>query len=238
MVKPMLFICFAGPGAVSARRNLYLSGNLHLLMLITFIIASFVYLVIPMLVLNVIFLMILGMKLRLVLPLFALALVLFVRLFRTLHFLLKRSLPLLRITFSVLFSFQCSTRGPLPITLYAKINHASLYVYHRATKILFNLTKVQLLFSDADHISEYNLISPHVYIRVARLSLFARIAGKLPCVVSILEVSWGFDFGWVSTLRNDPAWFACSGHLPVPADDVPLVFDFRRTQHQSFLVSL
>ncbi len=59
------------------------------------------------------------------------------------------------------------------------------------------------MFSDADLISEYDLVSPMSIIRYSRISLFARIAGKSPlCLVNLLKTVWDYDFGWISALRS------------------------------------
>ncbi len=137
------------------------------------------------------------------------------------------------------FFFQSSTWGPLPITLYAKLHNAASHFYRRATKNIFNPTIVQQLSSHSDLIVEYELVSPLVYIRVARLSLFARLAKKAPRVVlDVLRIAWGFDFGWVSALCSDLAWFACSGRLLVNSDDIPAAFDYLTVSRKSFLSSL
>ena len=82
-------------------------------------------------------------------------------------------------------------------------------------------------------------MSPFVFIRVARLSLFSRVAAKTPaCLVRLFELLWGFDFGWSSALRNDLAWFACSGHLPCCSDDIPAVCAYLSHSFKSFQASL
>ena len=92
--------------------------------------------------------------------------------------------------------FQCSTWGPLSTPLYSKTHAAVVQVYRIATKHVFNPASVNFIFSDADLISEYGLVSPMVMIRQSRLSLSARLAAKSPrCVLDLLKVFWDRDCG-------------------------------------------
>ncbi len=59
-----------------------------------------------------------------------------------------------------------------------------------------------------------------------------------PCLVPLLRVVFDFDFGWLSAVRSDLAWFACSGSLPCPYDDLSAVFDYISVSSKSFLSSL
>ena len=100
--------------------------------------------------------------------------------------------------------FQCSTWGPLSPSLYGKIHSSVIQVYRVATRNLFNPSVVNFMFSDADLICEYGLVSPMSIIRYSRISLFARVAGKSPsCLVDLLKAVWDGDFGWVCALRRD-----------------------------------
>jgi len=95
------------------------------------------------------------------------------------------------------------------------------------------------MFSDADLISEYGLVSPMSIIRYSRISLFARIAGKSPtCLVDLLKTMWDGDFGWVSALRSDLKWFSYSGCLPSPPEDLPAVYDSISPDYRLFVRSV
>ncbi len=90
------------------------------------------------------------------------------------------------------------------------------------------------MLSDSDLIYEFAFVSPHVMIRVARLSLFARIGKKYPKLHH--GFTWScFDFGWLIALRGDLAWFACSGYLPASLDDLPAVFSHVASSPSAFL---
>ncbi len=123
--------------------------------------------------------------------------------------------------------------------LYGKNHSAVAQVYRIATKNVFDPAAVNSMFSDADLISEYGLVSPMSIIRYSRLSLFARIAGKSPlCLVDLLKTVWGDCFGWVQALRSDFKWLYYSGLLISPAEDISSHFDAIAVDYRSFVRSV
>ncbi len=104
---------------------------------------------------------------------------------------------------------------------------------------MFDPSIINFMFSDADLISEYDLVSPMSIIRYIRISLFARIAGKSPlCFVDLLKTMWLDDFGWVSALRSDLKWLSYSGNLASPPEDIVSVYDSTAVDYRSFIRSV
>ena len=84
-------------------------------------------------------------------------------------------------------------------------------------------SSINFIIYDVDLIEKYCLMSPMVTIRQSRLALLARLVAKGPkCIIDLLSSFWDRDFGWVSAVRSDLAWFSCSGYFNLAILFVPV----------------
>ena len=74
---------------------------------------------------------------------------------------------------------QCGTWGYIPPNVYGRLLPSIMYAYRIATHNKFDADRIDSMFSDADLIQEYSLVSSCM-IRACRLTLFARLILKAP----------------------------------------------------------
>jgi len=68
---------------------------------------------------------------------------------------------------------------------------------------------ISSLFSDSDVIYENNLMSPMTILRLARLSLLARVVAKSPpLVMELAYATCSYQRSWAATAHGDLAWVA------------------------------
>ncbi len=110
---------------------------------------------------------------------------------------------------------QCGTWGHTPQNVYGRLLHSSMYAYRIATHNQFDAERVYSMFSDADLIQEFSLVSPSCMLRACRLTLFARLIPKAPKHM--------YDIGWIHALKEDLLWLSLSGKLTCSCDDLDAV---------------
>ncbi len=80
------------------------------------------------------------------------------------------------------------------------------------------------MFSDADLIQEYSLVSPCCMIRACRLTLFACLILKPPIhILELIRNMYQYDTGWIHALKEDLLWLSLSGELSCSCDDLNAV---------------
>ena len=104
-------------------------------------------------------------------------------------------------------SFQCGTWPILDSTQANRFHATVLHIYRRATGNTFKVNDASGdMFSDADIVHKYELISPSAMIRNARLQLFLRILIKQPtAIIKLIHRCSTLDVGWIAAVKSDLA---------------------------------
>ena len=101
--------------------------------------------------------------------------------------------------------FQCSTWPILNTAHLRKFHSTILYMYRKATNNCFQVSDPNGdMFSDADIVKEFSLVSPSAMLRQARLQLLTRILDKSPtAIVSLIHASYDNTSGWLHAIKSD-----------------------------------
>ncbi len=103
--------------------------------------------------------------------------------------------------------YQCGTWGHIPHNVYGRLFHSIMYAYRIATHNKCDAERVDSMFSDADLIQEYSLVSPSCMIRACRLTLFARLILKAPIhILELIRNMYQYDIGWIHALMVELIW--------------------------------
>lgn len=112
-------------------------------------------------------------------------------------------------------TYQCGTWPELCKASFSRFHHTILKIYRVVTNTKWATNNNSNPFSDQDVIYHFNLITPSVIIRFARLSLFFRACSKSVFVLKVLIAALSnCNKGWIAALNNDCKWFSLCSNAP------------------------
>ena len=134
--------------------------------------------------------------------------------------------------------YNCGTWSELPYNMYKKVHACVLNVYRTITNSSFSvLNETGDLFSDADLIYKYQLVTPMTMLRSSRLLLFTRVMQKAPkLIVPLLFtlVEAQPKRGWVAALEKDLLWLK-AGNVVEQSFSLKHTFDPVSSWHPTLL---
>jgi len=134
-------------------------------------------------------------------------------------------------------AFQCSTWSNIPDQCLNRFCSAIMRLYRDISGSFYGNKKGDPVLSDGDLLFKFDFVHPCVLIRVARLSLFVRIAKKAPDVlVNLVRSTMQIENSWSSSVMFDLKWLSNSTKLSNCVEyDFNQWFDLARNHSKSFI---
>jgi len=108
--------------------------------------------------------------------------------------------------------FQASTWPTLDTGTMRRFHHCVLSMYRKVTGHSHGNPYGLEVINDSDVLFEYSLMCPNTFLRLARLSLFARLAVKAPEELLSLLLNLR-DVGWSASVVGDLRWITVGEHF-------------------------